>query len=98
MGSASEFVNGSLSQRIFPDSLSKQTAYIRVPSGVAVVTQTWLSQTTGEDHARPCIAVFHLTFWDSLQVRGRPMDIECPFPRGPRNSGQAPGGEEIGRA
>src|SRR2546429_7802174 len=43
---------------------------------------------TGEDQDLPWMAVFHLTFLDSLQVVGRPLASETPWPVGPRNWGQ----------
>src|SRR5687768_17101678 len=44
---------------------------------------------TGDDHALPEIEVFHLTLFVSLQVKGRPVAVDCPSPVGPRNWGQS---------
>ena len=71
-----------------PVSRSRPTAYILSPVSVAVVTQTWLPQTTGLDQPLSWMAVFHLTFWVSDQVVGRPVASAWPSPCGPRNSGQ----------
>src|SRR5262245_52332692 len=52
---------------------------------VAAVSQTRPPATTGEDHQRPGIGVFHMTLRDSLHSLGRPCSTECPCPPGPRN-------------
>ena len=59
------------------------------PSSVAVVSQIRSPRIAGEDQPFPGISVFHLMFLLSLQVRGSPLSVECPWPGGPRNSGQS---------
>src|SRR5687768_7794746 len=50
---------------------------------------------TGVDQPRCGIGVFHFTLLVSLQFRGTPRTLDspdagtCPFPFGPRNSGQS---------
>src|SRR5579871_6756438 len=73
---------------IFPVFRSRHTAPSSLPSGVAVVSQIWSSQATGEDHALPWIAVFQATFSVSLHRTGRPVAFACPSPVAPRNSDQ----------
>src|SRR6185503_9638720 len=68
---------------------STQIARRDFPSSVAVVSQMRSPRIAGEDHPLPGIAIFHLTFFDSLQVRGSPRSSEIPCPVGPRNSGQS---------
>ena len=63
-----------------PVVLSRQTAYIFFPSGVALVTQTSLSMTTGVDQARPVTGVFQTMFLVSLHSVGKPWSL--PSPRG----------------
>src|SRR5207249_4593130 len=58
------------------------------PSGVAVVSQSCWSQTTGDDQPRPEMGVFQRTFLDSLHWRANPRASAWPAPDGPRNSGQ----------
>src|SRR4051794_14703256 len=65
-----------------------QSAKSSRPSSVAELSQIWLPQMTGEDQARPWMAVFHLTFCDSDQVVGRLLESVVPWPVGPRNWGQ----------
>src|SRR5581483_9295043 len=66
-----------------------------LPSGVPVVSQICLPQTTGDDHPRPWIGVFQATFFVSLHSRGRPVASACPSPLGPRNSAQFSLGAEL---
>src|SRR5207302_350867 len=80
--------NSRRSRSILPDSRSTHTTNISRPSSVAVVIQIWLPQIAGVDQPFPWIAVFHLTFFDSLQVIGTPVARQCPSHDGPRNSGQ----------
>src|SRR5438128_1387049 len=73
-----------------PVARSRHRANSFLASGCAVVTQTWLSQTTGEDQPLPGIAAFQRTFSVSLQVIGRPVASAWPSACGPRNAGQLP--------
>src|SRR5262245_763463 len=75
-----------MSWMILPDSRSTQTANIFLPSGVAVVIQTWLPSTTGDDQPLPWIAVFQTMLVFSLQRAGSPFaPAAMPVPLGPRN-------------
>src|SRR4030095_7005650 len=44
-------------------------------------------QTTGDDQPRSCSGVFHLMFFVSLHVVGRPVELVQPSARGPRKRG-----------
>ena len=57
----------------------------RVPSSVALVSQTMPSATTGDDQALPSIGTFQTTFSVSLQATGSDVARARPFPAGPRN-------------
>src|SRR4051794_18434631 len=72
-----------------PLSRSTQRTDNSCPSLLAVVSQTSLPRITGEDQARPGVGVFHFTFFSSLQVSGKPLAVEMPFPVGPRNCGHS---------
>src|SRR5215213_2449627 len=56
----------------------------------AVVTNTRLPQTIGDECARPSIEVFHLMFFVGLHSAGRFFSFEMPEPSGPRHCGQLP--------
>src|SRR4051812_29998829 len=71
-----------------PVSRSTQTAQREVPSAGAVVSQTWLPQTTGDDQPLSWMAVFQVMLVFSSQWAGRPVAVEMPAPWGPRNWGQ----------
>src|SRR2546427_1776876 len=73
---------------IVPVSRSRQRANNFVPSSLAVVSQICSPQITGEDQPRSWMAVFHLTFFSSLQVTGKPLAPDFPLPSGPRYCGQ----------
>src|SRR5258707_1045552 len=73
---------------ILPVSRWQQTAKSVLPSSVALVTHTWLPQTTGDDQALPGIGVFQTTFSVSLHLSGKLVAAEQPLAVGPRNSGQ----------
>ena len=60
---------------------------VTAPS-TAVVRKIRLPHTTGDEWPRPGMGVFHSTFSDALQVSGRPVSAETPWPFGPRNCGQ----------
>src|SRR5688500_8708660 len=60
-----------------------------VPS-IAVVRNTLLPQTIGDECARPSIAVFHLMFLVGLHSDGRFFSFEIPVPSGPLHCGQFP--------
>src|SRR5438876_11038359 len=77
-----------MSCTILPVSRSKQMTNSSLPSSVAVVSQIWLPQITGEDQPLSWMAVFHLMFSVSLHRIGRPTASEWPSAVGPRNSGQ----------
>ena len=55
----------------------------------AAVSHTRPSAITGDDHPEPLTRTFHETFLLSLQLSGRPVSVEWPWPVGPRNSGQS---------
>ena len=73
---------------ILPSLRRTATANIWWPSVVAVVSQTWSPQTTGEDQPWSWMAVFQTTFSVSLHRSGKPTQPEWPSPRGPRKAGQ----------
>src|SRR5678816_2865464 len=54
----------------------------------AVVTNTRLPQTIGDECPRPGIAAFHLMFEVGVHVAGRFFSVEIPEPSGPRHCGQ----------
>src|SRR5687768_8232959 len=56
---------------------------------IAVVIQTRPPATTGVDQPTPGVLVFQATFRPSPHVSGSPRAVECPWPPGPRNSGQS---------
>src|SRR5438045_5539962 len=56
----------------------------------AVVTNTLLPQTIGDECERPSIGVFHLMFLVGLHSDGRFFSFEIPEPSGPRHCGQFP--------
>src|SRR4051794_41853506 len=76
-----------MSFRILPESRSTQMALRVLPSAGAVVIQTCLPSTTGDDQPLPGMGVFQVTFsfFFSSQVIGRPVAFETPEPLGPRN-------------
>src|SRR5690242_8851241 len=57
---------------------------------IAVVRNTRLPQTIGDECERPSIAVFHLMFLVGLHSDGRFFSFETPVPSGPRHCGQFP--------
>ena len=57
---------------------------------MAVVRNTRLPQTIGDECERPSIAVFHLMFLVGLHSDGRFFSFEMPEPSGPRHWGQFP--------
>src|SRR5688572_5659411 len=57
---------------------------------MAVVKNTLLPQTIGDERARPSIAVFHFMFLVGLHSDGRFFSFEMPEPSGPRHCGQFP--------
>src|ERR1700720_3047314 len=71
--------------RTLPESRSRHNAERVVPSGGAVVSQTCLPRTTGDDQPLPGMAVFQAMLVFSSQVVGKPVDWETPAPLGPRN-------------
>src|SRR5688500_3888348 len=74
---------------ILPVLKSTHTANSSVPFGFAVLNQIRFPSDTGEDHARPCTAVFHATFSVSDHFSGSSaFPGTFPIPVGPRNSGQ----------
>src|SRR5215510_9990473 len=56
----------------------------------AVVRNTRLPQTIGDECERPSIGVFHLMFLVGLHSDGRFFSFETPEPSGPRHCGQFP--------
>src|SRR5687768_15357322 len=56
----------------------------------AVVRNTLLPQTIGDECARPSIAVFHLMFLSGAHSDGRFFSFEIPEPSGPLHCGQFP--------
>src|SRR5690242_11456798 len=56
----------------------------------AVVRNTRLPQTIGDECARPSIAIFHLMFFVGVHSVGRFFSFEMPEPSGPRHCGQFP--------
>src|SRR5689334_6387223 len=57
---------------------------------IAVVRNTRLPQTIGDECERPSIGVFHLMFFVGLHSDGRFFSLEMPEPSGPRHCGQFP--------
>src|ERR1043165_3322408 len=56
----------------------------------AVVRNTRLPHTIGEECERPSIAIFHLMFFVGVHSVGRFFSFEMPEPSGPRHCGQFP--------
>src|SRR6185369_870562 len=56
----------------------------------AVVRNTRLPHTIGDECERPSIATFHLMFFVGLHSAGRFFSVETPEPSGPRHPGQFP--------
>ena len=59
-----------------PSALLTHTTESCWPSGVAVVTQIWSPQMTGEDQALPAMGTDHFTFSVALHLSGRPVAVE----------------------
>src|SRR5215510_514850 len=57
---------------------------------MAVVRNTLLPQTIGDECERPSIGVFHLMFVVGVHTEGRFFSLEIPEPSGPRHCGQFP--------
>src|SRR5215213_876429 len=57
---------------------------------IAVVRNTRLPQTIGDECERPSIGVFHLMFFVGVHSDGRFFSFEIPEPSGPRHCGQFP--------
>src|ERR1051325_3067553 len=57
---------------------------------IAVVRNTLLSQTIGDECARPSIEVFHLMFLVGVHSDGRFFSFDTPEPSGPLHCGQFP--------
>src|SRR5215510_5522899 len=56
----------------------------------AVVRNTLLPHTIGDECERPSIGVFHLMFVVGVHTDGRFFSSEIPEPSGPRHCGQFP--------
>src|SRR5215216_960068 len=56
----------------------------------AVVRNTLLPQTIGDECARPSMGVFHLIFLVGAHSDGRFFSFEIPEPSGPLHCGQFP--------
>src|SRR5437899_1528403 len=67
-------------------------ACLNAPALMAVVTNTWLSQTIGDDQPRPGTSVFHATFIVVDHVVGSVSIVETALPAGPRNCGHTVSG------
>src|SRR5688572_10082500 len=82
-------VKTSLSHRTFPVAASKHKACKDGPpllSGMPVVRKTCPLLTMGDDQPKPGIVCFQATLLVADQSSGRLVDVECPWPVGPRNS------------
>src|SRR5947209_17402326 len=55
---------------------------------MAVVRNTLLPHTTGDECPRPATGVFHLIFFVAVHSVGKFFSVEIPMPPGPRHCGQ----------
>ena len=89
----SDGVKTSVFQSSRPVAESKQSARNDGPASalvMPVVRKICPRLTTGDDQPEPGTDCFHATFFVVDHSSGRPVADACPWPLGPRNSGQSP--------
>ena len=71
---------------------------LNVPGLMADVTNTVVSQATGDDQPRPSTSTLHATLCLVDQLVGSVPSLRMPAPWGPRNWGHSSAGAENTRA